>query len=127
MYAAEKEENFRWLSRLLGTASSVVLGPEERVDETLRTTLDAAAEFAEIAHGSIDPRWVLDEQNRRILASEGMPLQRYPTLAAEIDGKLEPIQFIEQFSGSRGDLQGYCSLRPEPRTSFSGVTNSGGW
>lgn len=126
MYASEKEENFRWLSRWLGTTSSIVLTAQDRVPESLQTSLHALGEFAEIAHGSIDPSWVLNEKHRRVLGSKGMPLELYPTISAEIDGKLEPVEFIERFHGSRGDLQGYCALRLRPRTSFSGITERDG-
>lgn len=115
----EKEENFRWLSSLLGTMSSVTLNQSHRVPESVEESINALAEFAEIAHGSIDPEWILQPENRRQLGGAGFPLQDYSILAGEVDGEMEPIEFIEKFHGTRGDLQGYCALRLKPRTSAS--------
>jgi hypothetical protein len=124
----EKEENFRWLSSMLGTTSSVTLDQSHRVPEPVEESINALAEFAEIAHGSIDPGWVLQPTNRKQLGAAGFPLQDYSTLGRDIDGELEPIKFIENFHGTRGDLQGYCALRLQPRTSAqesAGTSDSG--
>lgn len=109
----EKEENFRWIASFLATTSSVTL--KERVPESIQHSIYSFAELAEIAHGSIDPSWILDDDNRRVLGATGFPLEHYPTLTGEIDGQMEHIKLVERFYGTRGTLQGYCCLRMQPR------------
>jgi hypothetical protein len=112
----EREENFRWLASMLGTTSSMKLTQADRADEATELAIYALAELAEIAHGSMDPSWILAEDNRRILGRPGFPLEHYPILSAEIDGRVEPIHVVQKFEGTRGGLQGYCALRLQPRT-----------
>lgn len=111
----EREENFRWLSNLLASTSPQAL--TERVSASTQQSVYSLAEFAEISHGSLDPTWILAEENRRHLGSPSFPLEQYPTLTGSINGELEPIKMIEKFYGTRGGLQGYCALRMAPRTS----------
>ena len=110
----EREENFRWLSYLLASTSSQTL--TERLPLVTQQAIYALAEFAEISHGSLDPAWILVEENRRRLGAKGYPLEAYPTLAGIVDGEMEPIQVVGKFYGTRGGLQGYCALRMSPRT-----------
>ncbi|PVG03661.1 alpha/beta-hydrolase [Serendipita vermifera] len=112
----EREENFRWLASRLGTTSPTKLTQADRADEATELAVYALAELAEIAHGSIDPTWILSEDNRRILGRPGFPLEHYPILTAELEGAVEPIHMIQKFEGTRGGLQGYCALRLRPRT-----------
>jgi Lipase (class 3) len=110
----EREENFRWIANVLATTSSVTL--KERVPEHIQQAIYSFAEFAEIAHGSFDPVFILNDVNRRILGATGFPLEHYPTLTGEIDGQLEHLMLTQRFQGLRGSLQGYCCLRMHPRT-----------
>lgn len=110
----EREENFRWIASVLATTSSVTL--KERVPEQVQQAIYSFAELAEIAHGSLDPTFILNEKNRRILGATGFPLEHYPTLTGEVDGRLEHLALIERFQGLRGSLQGYCCFRMHPRT-----------
>jgi hypothetical protein len=110
----EREENFRWVSSILATTSSVTL--KERVPEQVQQAIYSFEELAEIAHGSLHPTFILNENNRRILGATGFPLEHYPTLTGEVDGRLEQLTLIERFTGLRGSLQGYCCLRMHPRT-----------
>jgi hypothetical protein len=118
----EREENFRWLSHLLASTSSQTL--TERLPQVTQQAIYALAEFAEISHGSLDPTWILAEENRRRLGANGFPLETYPTLAGIVDGEMEPIEMIDKFNGTRGGLQGYCALRMSPRTSSGELLGS---
>ncbi|KAG8820937.1 hypothetical protein FRC17_009977 [Serendipita sp. 399] len=110
----ETEENFRWISSLLATTSSVEL--DELVPTATQEAIYAIAEFAEVAHGSIDPHWIFSGENRGLLGDAGFPLEQYPSLGGKVDGVMEPIELVKVFHGERGQLQGYCALRPQPRT-----------
>ncbi|KAG8761346.1 hypothetical protein FRC14_004751 [Serendipita sp. 396] len=126
MYASEKEDNFRWVARWLATTSSHVLTEGDRVDQQVEDAVSALAEFAEIAHGSMDPAWILDPQNRKILARDGFPLAGYRALAGMRDGELlENIILVEKFKGNIGNLQGYTALRMNPSTAARQTTDSG--
>ncbi|KAG8810047.1 hypothetical protein FRC17_003122 [Serendipita sp. 399] len=118
MYGSEKQDNFRWIAKWLATTSSYVLKDNrDRVDPQVEDAVSTLAEFAEIAHGSIDPVWILDPLNRKILGRDGFPLAGYKALAGLRDGELiEDIKMVERFKGNVGDLQGYTALRMNPQT-----------
>ncbi|KAG8811635.1 hypothetical protein FRC19_003688 [Serendipita sp. 401] len=112
MYASEKEDNFRWVAKWVATTSMRVLSKEDRVDERVDDAVSALAEFAEIAHGSMDPAWILNPQNRKILGRKDFPLADYKALGLRKDGELrENIILVDSFKGNIGNLQGYTALR----------------
>ncbi|KAG8848710.1 hypothetical protein FRB91_010553, partial [Serendipita sp. 411] len=112
MYASEKEDNFRWVAKWVATTSMRVLSKEDRVDERVDDAVSALAEFAEIAHGSMDPAWILNPQNRKILGRKDFPLADYKALGLRKDGELrENIILVDNFKGNIGNLQGYTALR----------------
>jgi len=111
----EREENFRWLSSLFASTSPHTLS--ERLHPNIQQSIYALAEFAEIAHGSLDPAWILAKENRVHLGAEGFPLENYPTLTGTVDGDMEPIELVGKFYGIKGGLQGYCALRMSPSSS----------
>jgi len=123
MYASEKEINFRQLSRLLATTSPRRLTADDRASRQIEVCISALAEFAEIAHGLLNPSWVLDPLNRVILGRKGFPLEDYQATAGTSDtGELlEDIRFVSKFVGQRGDLQGFTALRMNPRTAAHAV------
>ena len=123
MYASEKEINFRQLSRLLATTSPRRLTADDRASRQIEVSISALAEFAEIAHGLLNPSWVLDPLNRVILGRKGFPLEDYQAIAGTSDtGELlEDIRFVSKFVGQRGDLQGFTALRMNPRTAAHAV------
>jgi hypothetical protein len=123
MYASEKEINFRQLSKLLATTSPRPLTADDRASRQIAASISALAEFAEIAHGLLDPSWVLDPLNRKILGRKGFPLEGYPAIAGTNDTgePLEDIRFVSKFVGQRGDLQGFTALRLDPRTAAHAV------
>jgi hypothetical protein len=123
MYASEKEVNFRQLSKLLATTSSRQLTAEDRVSRQIEVSISTLAEFAEIAHGLLDPSWILEPLNRKILGRKGFPLEGYQAIAGTSDtGELlEDIRFVSKFVGQRGDLQGFTALRMNPRTAAHAV------
>ena len=123
MYASEKEINFRQLSRLLATTSPRPLTVEDRASRQITESISALAEFAEIAHGLLDPSWVLERLNRIILGRKGFPLEDYRAIAGTSDtGELlEDIRFVSKFVGQRGDLQGFTALRMTPKTAAHAV------
>lgn len=117
----EKDENFRWIANMFAPVCPTRLS--KPVEEHVQRAVYAFAEFAEIAHGSIDPEWILDKENRLLLGQSGFPLEKYPTLAGqakderEHTGKLlEDIRLVSVFHGEKGPLQGYCALRMTPKT-----------
>jgi len=123
MYASEQEFNFRQLSKLLATTSPRPLTVEDRASRQIAVSISALAEFAEIAHGLLDPSWVLEPLNRKILGRKGFPLEDYRAIAGTSDtGELlEDIRSITKFVGQRGDLQGFTALRMNPRTAAHAV------
>ena len=123
MYASEKETNFRLFSKLLATTSPRSLTAEDRASRRIEASISALAEFAEIAHGLLDPSWVLEPVNRKILGRKGFPLEDHRAIAGTNDtgGLLEDIQFVSKFVGERGDLQGFTALRMNPRTAAHAV------
>ncbi|KAG8818520.1 hypothetical protein FRC19_010573 [Serendipita sp. 401] len=118
----EKEENFRWITSLLATTSPVEL--DQLVPESTQEAVYSLAEFAEIAHGSIDPNWVINDENRMFLGDAGFPLEQYPTLTGKVEGSIEPIELIKVFHGGRGQLQGFCALRMQPRSPAHAICNN---
>jgi hypothetical protein len=123
MYASEKEVNFRQLFKLLATTSPRPLKFEDRASRQIAGSISALAEFAEIAHGLLDPSWVLEPLNRKILGRKGFPLEDYRAIAGTSDAGelLEDIRFVSKFVGQRGDLQGFTALRMDPRTAAHAV------
>src|SRR5258706_11142435 len=123
MYASEKEINFRRLSTLFATTSPRPLTLEDRASRQITESISALAEFAEIAHGLLDPSWVLEPLNRKILGRKGFPLEDYGAIAGTSDtGELlEDIRFVSKFVGQQGDLQGFTALRMDPRTAAHAV------
>lgn len=116
MYASEKEVNFRQLSKLFATTSPRPLTVEDRAPRQTVESISALAEFAEIAHGLLDPSWVLEPLNRKILGRKGFPFEDYRAIAGTNDAGelLEDIRFVSKFVGQRGDLQGFTALRMNP-------------
>lgn len=123
MYASEKEINFRQLYRLFATTSTRPLTVEDRVSRQIAGSISTLAEFAEIAHGLLDPAWVLEPLNRKILGRKGFPLEDYPAIASTSDAGelLEDIRLVSKFMGERGELQGFTALRMNPRTAAHAV------
>ena len=123
MYASEREINFRQLSTLLATTSRRSLTAKDRAPQQIEASISALAEFAEIAHGLLDPSWVLDPLNRKILGRKGFPLEDYQAIAgtSETGELLEDIRFVSKFVGGRGDLQGFTALRMNPRKAAHAV------
>lgn len=123
MYASEKEINFRQLYRLFATTSTRPLTVEDRASPQFAGSISALAEFAEITHGLLDPAWVLEPLNRKILGRKGFPLEDYPAIAGTSDAGelLEDIRLVSKFMGERGELQGFTALRMNPRTAAHAV------
>ena len=119
MYASEREENFRWLASIVATTSPVTLSEKHLVDAETVAKISAFGEFAEIAHGSIDPEFIW--LNRHTLTQPRFPLEHYPVM-----GK-EPTVLKQRFEGTVGQLQGYVAFRPDHNqviVSFSGTANA---
>lgn len=125
MYASEKEINFRRLYKLFATTSPRPLTVEDRASQQIASSISALAEFAEIAHGLLDPAWILEPMNRKILGRKGFPLEDYPAIAGTSDAGelLEDIRFVSKFMGQQqqGGLQGFTALRMNPRTAAHAV------
>lgn len=122
IHAREKEFNFRWIESISGTTSSRVLTDADLVPDDIVARLASVGEFAEIAHGSIDPAFVLTPENRRALTRPGFPLEGYATLADTTN----EIRCTRVFHGDIGRHQGFVALLParnEVVLAFSGTAN----
>ncbi|KZV95009.1 alpha/beta-hydrolase [Exidia glandulosa HHB12029] len=121
IHAGEQEYNFRQLESLLASTSSHTLRAHDLVSDAVVAQLASIGEFAEVAHGSVDPRWVFE--NRAQLTRPGFPLEGYDTLA----NADEDMRCVTVFHSSVGQHQGYVAVLPRRRTvllAFSGTSNS---
>lgn len=102
---------------MLATTSSYKLSPKDTVDPTLQQELSDIGQFAEVAHGSMDPKQIWQYMPQ--LLETGSPLDGYTYL--------EGSELISAFYGSTAHLQGYVAYRPEARqliVAFSGTSSS---
>ncbi|KAG8953282.1 hypothetical protein FRC04_002692 [Tulasnella sp. 424] len=116
MYASEKEENFRWILKLTTKKSSYVLSEKDLAPSELQNELSEIGQFAEVAHGSMDPERVWAHLSD--LLDDGFPLHGYTFL--------EGSELIRAFKGTAAQLQGYVAFRPQTGqliVSFSGTSN----
>ena len=121
----EKDENFRWIANMFAPVCPTRLS--KCVPENIQQAVYAFAEFAEIAHGSIDPEWILRKENRLLLGEPGLPLERYPVLAGRRKDRqlVEDIKLVSVFHGEKGTLQGYCAIRMAPQTPAQAAPSQG--
>lgn len=114
LYANEIGNNFRLVSRLLASRSSVPLTRSQRVSPDLQTLLHTAGRFAEAAVGVLSPAFIW--ANLDVLLQEGYPCEGYDALRGS--------ELIKVFWGKVAGLQGYVAYRPEQRqvvAAFSGT------
>ncbi|KAH8120339.1 alpha/beta-hydrolase [Phellopilus nigrolimitatus] len=116
MYAREKEENFRWIARWLSSLSSRILTHEDLVASALQLEIADIGQFAEVAHGSVDPDFVWKNLSR--LVQPTFPLEGY--------NALEGSELLGTLHGEAANLQAYIAYRPATRqliVAFSGTSS----
>jgi hypothetical protein len=119
MYASEREDNFRWIARHFATRSSITLTDADLAPPELVQKISELGEFAEIAHGSIDPYFVFSY--RKHLTESGFPLDGYHALTQEND-----LDLVQIFKGKTAGLQGFVARRPKHNqivVAFSGTSS----
>lgn len=110
--------NFRWLLKVVGTQSPYVLSLKDLVDPELTQSISDIGQFAEMAHGLVDPNLVWKYLPQ--LLQPKFPLHGYTFL----EGSELLRVFISQ---DLGKVQGYVAHRPEGRQlvlSFSGTSST---
>ncbi|KAL5534225.1 hypothetical protein ACEPAG_687 [Sanghuangporus baumii] len=116
MYELEKEENFRWIARLLASPSNRVLTSDDLVSHDMQREIADIGQYAEVAHGYIDPDFVWRNLSR--LVRPTYPLEGY--------GALSGSQLVCVFHGRVAKLQGYIAYRPTKQqlvVAFSGTSS----
>lgn len=114
IYEGEKEDNFRWASQLFASPSPVPLTLNSIQPDDLQNTLSEIGQFAEVAHGSINQKFVWGYM--RQLSQTGYPLESYSVLVGS--------SLLAAFRGTTADLQGYIAHRPDKEqlvVAFSGT------
>ncbi|KAF8907243.1 Alpha/Beta hydrolase protein [Gymnopilus junonius] len=115
MYRLEKEENFRWIARILAKPAPEPLHSSDLVDPVLQEEISDIGQFAEIAHGTINPEFIWEHVSH--LSEPDYPLRLYRAL----DGST----LLDVFHGSVANLQGYIAYRSEAKqviVAFSGTS-----
>ncbi|KDR68439.1 hypothetical protein GALMADRAFT_257167 [Galerina marginata CBS 339.88] len=113
---AEREENFRWLSKYFAASAPRPLKLSDRVDASLQNELSEIGQFAEVAHGSFDPRFLWKYMAN--LCESGYPLYQYLALAQS--------ELVSVFYGTVSNLQCYIAYRPDEEqlvVAFSGTSS----
>lgn len=116
IYEAEKEDNFRWASQLFAYPSPVPLTLNSIQPDDLQNTLSEIGQFAEVAHGSINQKFVWAYMGQ--LSQTGYPLENYSVLVGS--------SLLAAFRGTIADLQGYIAHRPDKGqlvVAFSGTSS----
>ena len=115
MYKLEREVNFRWIARFLASSSQRVLTNADLVSRDVQQDIAEIGQYAEVAHGSIDPEFVWRNLNR--LVSPTYPLEGYNALVGS--------QLVCAFHGRVAKVQGYIAYRPAKHQliiAFSGTS-----
>ena len=114
LYANEIGNNFRFVSCLLASRSSIPLTRSQRASPELQTLLHTAGRFAEAAVGVLDTRFIWS--NLDVLLQEGFPCEGFDALRGST--------LVQVFWGKVASLQGYVAYRLEERqavVAFSGT------
>ncbi|KIY72671.1 alpha/beta-hydrolase [Cylindrobasidium torrendii FP15055 ss-10] len=117
MYATEKEENFRWIARILASQSSYTLAERDRAPTDTEKELEELGQFAEIASNNTVPIAFILE-NIKILTQPNFPLQDYHSLQSAV--------LISEFFGDVAELHCYVCYRPAQKqllVATSGTTS----
>ncbi|KAJ3526776.1 hypothetical protein NMY22_g10033 [Coprinellus aureogranulatus] len=102
MYASERLDNFRWISKLVGSyADCKVLDDEDLVPDDVKKRVDEIGLYSELVYSSV-PVKVLFE-NHQSLKDAGV-LQEYQTVLSDCD-------FLRQIDGAKTDLSAYVVYR----------------
>ncbi|KAF8966632.1 Alpha/Beta hydrolase protein [Flammula alnicola] len=102
MYASEKLDNFRWISKLIATYSPYTLTDADMASEYLCQELAELGQFAELAYSAVSIKFLL--QNFAVLSQPEFPLENYNALS--------DIVLVDSFLGSCADLPVYIAYRP---------------
>ncbi|KAF5310571.1 hypothetical protein D9619_008193 [Psilocybe cf. subviscida] len=102
MYAAEKEENFRWISKIVATYSPYTLTDVDLISSELYQELAEIGQFAEIAYTTLPIQFLID--NHTPLSQPDFPLENYTALINTVP--------VESLRGNVADLPAYIAHRP---------------
>ncbi|CAA7264420.1 unnamed protein product [Cyclocybe aegerita] len=127
MYASEKLENFRWISKLVATYSSYILTDSNLASDNLYQELAelgkqppfhslrfhvhhngltdcfSVGQFAEMAYSAVPIHLLLEHYET--LSQPGYPLENYDAVRDAI--------LIDAFRGTSADLPAYVAYRPD--------------
>ena len=116
MYALEKEDNFRWIYKLLASRFPHPLTSSALSHPDILYQLASIGQFAELAHGSLSPSFIWE--NLDALMQPSYPLEEYTDLSGSV--------LLETFLGDVAKLQGYIAYKPSQRQlilAFSGTSS----
>ncbi|KAF9528622.1 Alpha/Beta hydrolase protein, partial [Crepidotus variabilis] len=102
MYAAEKLENFRWISKLAATYANHELSKADLASEDLYKQLAELGQFAELAYSAVSVASLL--QNFTTLSQPHYPLEGYEALQGCI--------LVDACRGTLAELPAYVAYRP---------------
>ncbi|PPQ84900.1 hypothetical protein CVT25_004568 [Psilocybe cyanescens] len=117
MYASEKLENFRWISKIVATYSSYTLTEADLAPESLYLELAELGQFAEVAYSAVPTQFLLDNFDK--LKKPGYPLEHYDALSH--------VTLVDSFRGSFAALPVYVVYRPSTNqlvVSVSGTSSA---
>ncbi|TFK38028.1 Alpha/Beta hydrolase protein [Crucibulum laeve] len=101
MYAAEKAQNFRWISKLLATYSTYTLSDKDLTPVELGVELSKIGQFAELCYSTIPIELLL--QLFTELNQIDFPLEGYDAF--------KDVILISSFKGTFGKLPAYVAYR----------------
>uniref|UniRef100_A0A8H7XZ06 Fungal lipase-type domain-containing protein n=1 Tax=Psilocybe cubensis TaxID=181762 RepID=A0A8H7XZ06_PSICU len=114
MYASEKAENFRWISKIVATYSSYTLTEADLAPESLYLELAELGEFAEIAYNLVPTEFILDNYEK--LRQPGYPLEYHNALG--------DVKLLSSFRGTFADLPVNVIYRPSTKQLLVAVSGT---
>lgn len=115
MYASEATENFRLITSIFSKPAPAPLTASDVVSDDLEADLAEIGEFTELAHGSLDPKFIWD--HLAALSQPSFPLDGYESLAGS--------SLVSTFCGSVAGVKGFAAYRPSKKqlfVAFSGTS-----
>lgn len=101
MYAAEKFDNFRWISKVVATYSPYTLTAADRAPVSLYHTLADMGQFAEVTYSAVPIEFLF--KYFTLLRQPGYPLETYNVLHDAV--------LVESFHGTFSNLPTFIAYR----------------
>ncbi|KAF8815114.1 alpha/beta-hydrolase [Phlegmacium glaucopus] len=102
MYATEKLDNFRWISKVVATFSPYTLTIADRAPVSLHQTLADLGQFAEVAYSAVPIEFLFEYFT--LLRQPGYPLETYDALHDAV--------LVDSFRGASANIPIFIAYRP---------------